>query len=312
MWLRKHAPRELGQVALSADNRRTFESYLARRAIPRDLILVGDPGHGKSTVAGILESVHAFHTHLINASGRRGIDVVRGQITDLVSAGCALARELSRNPSGPYRIIRLEEAQRMTPEALAALRTVMDQRPDWVRLIFTCNELPGDEAIVDRCRVLEFRRTSVEEQVTVVERILSAEGLVAHRETILACANVAPTMRWLISHVEESFSELGRLMPPRPARSRRLAKTDPQHQRMIRVGEAVLAVIDDLGQDEVATADILPRMVAFGITTREALGHVMRKLGAGSKWRGLVRARGYSRSEVLEGLSRARWKEAHG
>jgi DNA polymerase III delta prime subunit len=308
MWLRKHAPRELGQVALSADNRRTFESYLARREIPRDLILVGDPGHGKSTVAAILESALAFHTHLINASGRRGIDVVRGQITDLVTAGGALARELSRNPGGPYRIIRLEEAQGMTPEALAALRTVMDHRPDWVRLIFTCNELPGDEAVVDRCRVLEFRRAPVEEQVRVVERILSAEGLVADRGTILACANAAPTMRWLISHVQESFSELGRLMPPRPARSRRLAKTDPQHQRMIRVGEAVLAVIDDLGQDEVATADILLRMEDLEIKTAEALGHVMRKLGAASKMRPKLGLRGYSRSEVVEGLSRARRK----
>lgn len=311
MWLRKHAPRHLDEVALSSATRRTFESYLAQRQIPRDLILVGAPGLGKSTVAEILEGALAFDAHVINASGRRGIDAVRGEISDRINAGTALARHLSKNPTGPYRVVRLEEAHAMTSEGLAALRTVMDERPDWVRLIFTCNELPGDEAVVDRCRVFEFPCTPVEEQARVVERILAAEGLTADRDTILACANSASSMRWLIDHVEQCFLEHGRLELARPAGSRRSAKTDPEHQRKIRVGEAVLAVIDDLGQEEVATTDILPRMKDHGITTREALGHVMRKLGAASKWRGQVRARGYNRSEVVEALSRARRKLAH-
>src|SRR2546425_6301157 len=188
MWLRKHAPRCLDEVALSPANRRTFESYLARGQIPRDLILVGDAGVGKSTVGAILEAALAFDAHLINASGRRGIDVVRGEITELVNGGTALARHLSRNPSGPYRIIRLEEAHQMTTEGLAALRTVMDERPDWVRLIFACNELPGDEAIVDRCRVVAFGSVPVEELVKVMHRILAAEGKVADPEIVLACA----------------------------------------------------------------------------------------------------------------------------
>src|SRR5438876_438660 len=80
MWLSKHAPRNLGEVALAPANRRTFESYLSRQEVPRDLILVGPPGLGKSTVAEILERVLAFDAHVINASGRRGIDAVRGEI----------------------------------------------------------------------------------------------------------------------------------------------------------------------------------------------------------------------------------------
>jgi hypothetical protein len=274
--------------------------------------LVGERGHGKTTVAKILAGALAFHWHRINASGRGGVDVVRGEITELVNAGSFLARQVSANASAPYRIIRLEEAQGMTPDALAALRTVVDERPAWVRFVLTGNRVPPDEAFTDRFRVIEFNHIPVDEQVRVVERILAAEGLRADRDTILACAKASPTMRWLIGHVEDCFNEYGRLEPPRTARSKRSAKTDPEQQRMIKIGEAVVEVMDESDREEVATADILLRMVDFGITTSEALGHVMRKLGAGSKWRGSVGARGYNRSEVVEGLSRARRKEAHG
>jgi hypothetical protein len=243
MWLRDHAPRNLGEVALGPANRRTFETYLSRREIPRDLILVGAPGLGKSTVAEILERALAFDAHVINASGRRGIDAVRGEISDRINAGTALARHLSRNPTGSYRIVRLEEAHMMTSEGLAALRTVMDERPDWVRLIFTCNELPGDEAVVDRCRpVIEFGRPPLEEQVRVVERILAAEGLAADPEIIMACAKASPTMRSLIGHAEQCFLELGRLEPPAQTRERRPVKKDTD------LLLAVQAIISELGR----------------------------------------------------------------
>ena len=93
MWEQKHKPRELAQVALAPGNRRTFATWLARREVPRDLLLVGPPGCGKSTVAAILAQELAFHSHVINASGKRGVDTVRGEVTEWVFAGNYLAPE---------------------------------------------------------------------------------------------------------------------------------------------------------------------------------------------------------------------------
>ncbi len=220
MWERKHEPRNISQVALAPEHRRSFESFLARRVIPRDLILVGPTGHGKTTMAKVLERSLAFQARTINASGRGGVDTVRGEITRLVFAGKALACDLSANPGAPYRVIRLEEAQGMTPEALAALRTVVDDRPDWVRFVLTGNRLPNDEPFVNRFRVIEFSSIPVDEKVRVIDRILAAEDLAADRELIIACAKWAPTMRDLIDHLERSFAECGGLQPPSTKRTK--------------------------------------------------------------------------------------------
>lgn len=310
MWERKHRPRTLGAVALTPENRRTFESYLVRRELPRDLILVGEPGHGKTTMAAILEGALAFYAHLINASGRGGVDVVRGEISEVVKTGSAMARRLSEKGGAPYRIIRLEEAQGMTPEALAALRTVIDQRPDWVRFIFTGNRLPPDEAVVDRCRVVQFRHIPVDERVKVIERILDAEGLVADPDTIVACATAAPTMRWLIDYAEQCFLERGHLEPP-PTRKQQTGRERRDTKERTQLLLAVHTILVESDRSPLSTGDLLAGLDEVGFSfpgkqPAQGLANALRPLGITPKMFGGLGARGYELASVEKALARLR------
>lgn len=262
-WLHEHAPRTLSEVALAVANRRLFESYLAHRTLPRDLVLTGEAGRGKSTVAAILEDALAFDALAMNASGERGVDVVRGEITGFIRA--AQARRSSTRPDAPYRILRLDEAHLLRHDALTELRKVVDQRPEWVRLVLTCNQLPADKAFVDRFRVIEFGPIPVTEQVKVIERLLAAEGLTADPEVTLACTKAAPSMRWLIDYVEQSFLEHGRLVAP-PSRALRVKQGNHPPSDSIGLLVAVIAIVADSPKRRLFTRDILhaipPELVA--------------------------------------------------
>ena len=160
MWEHKHRPRSLDEVALSAAQRRTFLSYIAEGEM-RHLALVGCPGQGKSTVASLLEQELAFQAYEINAAGNRGIDIIRETIVPLVRTGAgpgSIARLASANPGAPFRIIRFEEAEGMTTDALRALRTIISESPPEVRFIFTTNAPLRDAAVMDRCHVVNLHR----------------------------------------------------------------------------------------------------------------------------------------------------------
>ena len=284
MWERSHRPRQLAEMALGPETRRTLETCLAKGCMP-DLLLVGPPGFGKSTVASILEDALAFQVDVINASGSRGIDVVRERIAEgmRMSAGPgSLPRQLSSNPEAPYRVFRLEEAEGMTVDALRALRTVIDQKPEWVRFIFTGNKCPRDEAIVDRCHVVQLKDIPVEEMAAVVERILVKEGKEADRNTVLCCAEAAPSMRWLIQYVERCFNELDRLEAPDPdaAATAHGVAHGTSSKEGVELLLAVHRVVADSGKSRLRTRDILIRLVESGWPQYASLSmQVMQELG---------------------------------
>lgn len=300
MWERRHRPLRLEEVALDLVTRRILESSLQRQEISRDLILVGDPGCGKSTVAGILEQNLAFDAQVVNASGRRGVETVRDTIARLVSSPRGLARALSGTPNAPYRILRLEEAQGLTRDALAALRTVMDQRPDWVRFIFTCNRLPVDAAVVDRCRVLPLSHPPLEERARVLGGVLEAEGVLAATDVIVACARAAPTMRSLIGYAEDCVKETGRLVEP--PRAKEGHSVSERQAGRLDVLTALHSALLASRRSSIRTVEALAAVAHLGIETDMQLASAVRGLGVRPKMVAALKARGYLLVEVEQAL----------
>lgn len=83
VWTEKYRPQNIEDVILSEDEKNFFTSL---KEIPNNLLLVGNPGIGKSTVAKILAKKFAPHSYMyINASEQGNIDTVRTLISEFIS-----------------------------------------------------------------------------------------------------------------------------------------------------------------------------------------------------------------------------------
>jgi len=100
------------------------------------LLLSGEPGLGKSTVAYSIIPHEMFgedwraYTLLLNASDSRGIDTVRSRIKIWVK---------SKSLEGKKRLVILDEADAMTPDAQNALRGMMELYSSNCIFVLTCN-----------------------------------------------------------------------------------------------------------------------------------------------------------------------------
>lgn len=154
-----------------------IKSVRENREIP-DILLEGMRGTGKSCCAFIIrnELYGKDHHNLffeINASHERGIDVIRDKIT----RWCKLA--LPRNDV-KHKIIFLDEADRLTADALGCLRRPMEDYHDKCRFIIACNHREmiknKEEAILSRLQEYKFEPIQPEYIEAYLNWITEAEG----------------------------------------------------------------------------------------------------------------------------------------
>lgn len=153
MWTEKYRPRTLGDIVNQADIVERLRRFVKERSMPHCLF-AGTPGTGKTTAATCLAhdlygpDVRKNYLEL-NASDERGIDVVRTTVKDF-------ARTVSM-ADVPFKILVLDEADSMTPEAQQALRRTMEMYTNTCRFILACNYFTKIiEPIQSRCAFFRF------------------------------------------------------------------------------------------------------------------------------------------------------------
>ncbi len=173
IWLEKYRPQTLDEVVGQENITERLESYVERQDLP-NMLFSGPAGVGKTTSAIAVarelygESWQEYFLEL-NASDKRGIDVVRDRI-----------KSFARTSFGgvDHRIIFLDEADALTSDAQSALRRTMEQFSNNVRFILSCNYSSQIiDPIQSRCAVFRFSPLPEEAVATQVRRL-------AERETI--------------------------------------------------------------------------------------------------------------------------------
>lgn len=132
LWVEKYRPKTLDGYVFKDDyQRKMIQSWVKDKSIPH-LLLSGTAGIGKTTLAKILINelgIEEYDVLELNASRTNSVDDVRDRITNFVQM----------IPFGPFKVVLLDEADYLSPNAQAALRGVMEEFHATARFILTCN-----------------------------------------------------------------------------------------------------------------------------------------------------------------------------
>jgi len=171
-WTEKYRPRKLEEMVGQDAVVERLEAYVKSKSIPH-LLFAGPAGLGKTTAAlcitnELFGDVRGNFLEL-NASDERGIEVVRTKIKDF-------ARTVPL--SGSFKIIFLDEADALTPDAQNALRRTMENYTKTCRFILSCNYSSKIiEPIQSRCAIFRFKPISNDAIIKRLETILKEEGV---------------------------------------------------------------------------------------------------------------------------------------
>jgi DNA polymerase III delta prime subunit len=196
VWTEKYRPINIEDVILSEEEKNFFTSL---KEIPNNLLLVGNPGIGKSTVAKILAKKFAPHSYMyINASEQGNIDTVRTLISEFISVSSI---------DGNGKVVILDEADGVSLAAQQALRSIMEEYLDSVKFILTANYRNKlIEALRSRCQ--EFSFTCSEKMVlTRIIQIIKSEKIVVPKESI---ENIKTLVKDFFPDIRKTINELQR------------------------------------------------------------------------------------------------------
>lgn len=183
LWVELYRPRTIDDCILPNTTKSVFQEYVNRKEIP-NMLLVGGPGTGKTTAAKALCEQVGCDYLFLNGSSENGIDVFRTKITNYAS---------SVSLSGGKKVIIIDEADFLTPNAFAALRAGIESFTNNCTFILTGNfKNKFPEAIQSRCAVVDFSIPKAEKKSLIMSffkrvcTILEEEQISFDKESVAA------------------------------------------------------------------------------------------------------------------------------
>ena len=147
LYVEKYRPHKIEDCILPDRLKKVFQEYVTKGDIP-NLMLTGTAGCGKTTVAKAMCEEIGCNFLFINSSDERGIDTLRTKIKGYAS---------TVSLTGGRKVIILDEADYLTPEAQAGLRGAIEEFSENCSFIFTCNfKARLIDALHSRCSVIDF------------------------------------------------------------------------------------------------------------------------------------------------------------
>jgi replication factor C small subunit len=187
IWTEKYRAIKLNDVVNQKHVIDRLKAWVKDKSIP-NMLFAGSAGVGKTTVALALARElfgEGWRQNFLelNASDERGIQVVRENIKNFAST----------MPMGAaFKIVFLDEADALTPEAQQALRRTMERFSSSSRFILSCNFSSRlIDPIQSRTAVFRFKRLGEADVKEYMERIIKGEGLKSDAEGLRAIYEIS-------------------------------------------------------------------------------------------------------------------------
>jgi len=199
LWVEKYRPSTLDGYVFVDDNQRAQIEGWIEDGMPPHLLFSGAAGTGKTTLAKILiqaYGINGYDLMEVNASRNNTVEYIKDKIVPFIST----------MPFGDYKIVLLDEADYMSPNAQGILRGVMETYESSARFILTCNLkhriIP---AIFSRTQGFHINNIDHTEFTARVANILIEEGIVPDLDVLDSYVKATyPDLRKCINLVQQN------------------------------------------------------------------------------------------------------------
>jgi DNA polymerase III subunit gamma/tau len=203
---RRHRPQTFDEVVGQAPIVRTMKNAVEHDKVHHAYLFVGSRGTGKTSIAKILaRSLNCVNGPTLEPCGdcESCRTIAAGTSLDVVEMDAAsnnsvddirdLREKVGFAPAvGRWKVYILDEAHMLSTSAWNAfLKTLEEPPPNTIFVLATTEPHKVLATIVDRCHRFDFRRPSLAEITTVLERIAKAEQIEADERALAMIARSA-------------------------------------------------------------------------------------------------------------------------
>ncbi|CUG90264.1 replication factor subunit 2, putative [Bodo saltans] len=222
-WVEKYRPKKLDDIQAQEEAVNALRACLKSGAMMPHLLFYGPPGTGKTT--SVLAVAHELfgpdyikaRVREMNASDDRGIQVVREKVKVFAQGavsvvGSKVQSDGNTYPVPPFKLVILDEADALLPDAQAALRRMMEDFTDVTRFCILCNYVSKIiDPIASRCAKFRFKPLTKNALLQRITFIAESEGIQLSPKSVEKLDEAAQgDLRLAIMHLQSAVRARGK------------------------------------------------------------------------------------------------------